>query len=292
MTTIARLNEIKIHELIKYAQELDHLSVQDVENCKHKLDAISDVEAKGKLFDAMIDEALDCVTIALSKLADDDNYARSIQGPYTTSAEPSESQCVSSILKTIENCKALSKNNNMFGWTICIDFSGYIDKKIASAMSRIMLSRNFGTNRSQEDSLHPSKDSKHHFYPLHVQLQKFQASAITHIRWGGLCHCDQRIQNYEYSTIRITVKYEGRSGEKLTIRGNGPGMSWEKGVELQNLGGDFWVFEIRDDPSIRNNLTPDFEYKILLNDQQWESAANHQLGNRGKQVIRPAFEKV
>ncbi len=47
------------------------------------------------------------------------------------------------------------------------------------------------------------------------------------------------------SNTRVTVKYEDKNkGNKITIRvhhlaATGLAMSWEKGIELQNLGGGF-----------------------------------------------------
>jgi hypothetical protein len=86
-------------------------------------------------------------------------------------------------------------------------------------------------------------------------------------------------------TTQITVKFDAGFGNKLFIRGNGPGgMHWEKGVELRNVGGDVWVFETREN-------FENFEYKILLNDQKWEniSTSNHKIGYGKKEEIIPKF---
>jgi hypothetical protein len=84
-------------------------------------------------------------------------------------------------------------------------------------------------------------------------------------------------------TTRITVKFHTELGNKLFIRGNGPGLSWEKGVELRNIGNDLWVYETQ-----ANNFE-NFEYKILLNDQKWEDYHNHKTDCGKKEEVVPNF---
>ena len=71
-----------------------------------------------------------------------------------------------------------------------------------------------------------------------------------------------------FPTTRITVKFDAGLGNHLFIRGNGPGMTWEEGIPLTNVGSDLWVFETQLD-------FEHFEYKILLNDREWEEGENH-----------------
>lgn len=65
--------------------------------------------------------------------------------------------------------------------------------------------------------------------------------------------------------------------ERLFVRGTGPGMSWEKGIELKKKGDDEFVFEF-DAPF------DTFECKLLLNDEQWEFGENR-IVEKGKPVI-------
>lgn len=78
-----------------------------------------------------------------------------------------------------------------------------------------------------------------------------------------------------FPTTRITVKFDAGQGNQLFIRGNGPGMTWDEGIPLTNVGSDLWVFETQ------LEFEP-FEYKILLNDKQWEDGENHttQVGKK------------
>jgi len=68
-------------------------------------------------------------------------------------------------------------------------------------------------------------------------------------------------------TTRVAVVLNGNIQGKPFIRGNGPGMSWEKGTELK-LDNGKWIYQTTEE--FKN-----FEYKILLNDQQWEKGENH-----------------
>jgi hypothetical protein len=83
-------------------------------------------------------------------------------------------------------------------------------------------------------------------------------------------------------TTRITVKFDTGLGNKLFIRGNGPGLNWEKGVELRNVGNDVWVYETQ---ANFENL----EYKILLNDQKWEDSHDHKTDCGKQEEIVPKF---
>jgi len=73
-------------------------------------------------------------------------------------------------------------------------------------------------------------------------------------------------------TTRISINFNAGWGNKLFIRGSGPGMSWLKGLEMKMVEGK-WVFETTQE-------CKDFEYKILLNDddKKWSIGANYTAG--------------
>ena len=85
---------------------------------------------------------------------------------------------------------------------------------------------------------------------------------------------------------RIIVKCDAGFGNKLFIRGNGPGMSWERGTELRNIDKETWIFETQNDLS-------SFEYKVckvLFNHAEiWETGHNHKTEWNKKQEIFPKF---
>jgi hypothetical protein len=66
---------------------------------------------------------------------------------------------------------------------------------------------------------------------------------------------------------RITVRYNAGYDNNLFIRGSGAGLSWDQGVMLKNIGPDEWVWE----------PNGPCEFKVLINDQQFESGENHHV---------------
>jgi hypothetical protein len=87
---------------------------------------------------------------------------------------------------------------------------------------------------------------------------------------------------FKKSGARIVVRYDVGYDNYLYIRGNGPGLSWERGVKLKNVGPDEWVWET-DLPT--NNC----EFKILINDKQYETGDNHKLHNGVAFQYTPRF---
>ena len=75
---------------------------------------------------------------------------------------------------------------------------------------------------------------------------------------------------------RITVKGPKGSKEPLFLRGEGAGLSWNKGVRLDHVRGNSWSWETKE-PFQR------VEFKVLINDMIWEEGPNHLLES-GKTV--------
>lgn len=69
---------------------------------------------------------------------------------------------------------------------------------------------------------------------------------------------------------RLTIKHDCGFHNHLTIRGSGANLSWHKGIPLKNVHADEWVFET-DLPFAR------CEFKVLINDQIYESGMNRIL---------------
>jgi hypothetical protein len=68
----------------------------------------------------------------------------------------------------------------------------------------------------------------------------------------------------------VLIRYDAGFPNQLYIRGTGANLSWERGIPLKNLGTDQWIWET-DLP-----LTH-CEFKVLINDQIFESGENHTL---------------
>jgi hypothetical protein len=82
-------------------------------------------------------------------------------------------------------------------------------------------------------------------------------------------------------TTQITVKFDTELKNGLSLCGNGPGMNWEKGIELRNIGHGVWAFETQSD-------FENFEYKIVFNGK-WEDGDNHKIDCGKKEEIAPKF---
>ena len=72
-------------------------------------------------------------------------------------------------------------------------------------------------------------------------------------------------------------------GNRLFIRGNGCGLTWDKGIEMSLVNGNCWKWESKDP-----NNTTNFEFKILLNDELWSTGDNY-LANKATMEITPVF---
>lgn len=91
----------------------------------------------------------------------------------------------------------------------------------------------------------------------------------------------QKAENKENSTAHSTVKKQGPTTQikiiynvgfpnNLFIRGQGAGLSWEKGIQLKNIREDEWLWET-------NEIFPSCQFKLLINDSQYENGDNHEI---------------
>jgi len=81
---------------------------------------------------------------------------------------------------------------------------------------------------------------------------------------------------------RITIKYDAGFNNNLFIRGQGAGLSWEKGKQLKNVGANEWIWET-DAPF------KDCEFKVLINDQLYEAGENHRASGGQSMQYTPSF---
>ncbi len=81
---------------------------------------------------------------------------------------------------------------------------------------------------------------------------------------------------------KVVIKYDVGFPNQIYIRGNGPGMSWEKGVAMRNVGPDEWVWETSQPFS-------ECEFKVLVNDYSFEEGENHRLSKGESVQYTPHF---
>jgi hypothetical protein len=81
---------------------------------------------------------------------------------------------------------------------------------------------------------------------------------------------------------KVVIKYNVGFGNQLFIRGTGANLSWDKGILLNNISADEWVWETK---------TPfnSCEFKVLVNDFQYELGENHRLDQGSSIQYVPRF---
>ncbi len=82
---------------------------------------------------------------------------------------------------------------------------------------------------------------------------------------------------------RVIVKYDAGWGNTLFIRGKGAsGLGWEKGIPMQNIGCDEWLWE---------QVIPkgDVGFKILVNDEIWCQGEDFIVHAKESTTVRPVF---
>ncbi|HRD68461.1 MAG TPA: hypothetical protein PKY50_20230, partial [Candidatus Competibacter sp.] len=66
----------------------------------------------------------------------------------------------------------------------------------------------------------------------------------------------------------VVAKFDVGHGNNLYIRGDGPGLSWDSGVLMENAGNDVWVWTTNE---VRQGK---IEFKFLINDAGWSGGDN------------------
>lgn len=80
----------------------------------------------------------------------------------------------------------------------------------------------------------------------------------------------------------VRVKFDAGFSNTLFIRGEGAGLSWFKGTPLKNVSHDEWVWETA-------KASKEIQFKLLINDEHFESGENHRIGSGGVETIHPHF---
>jgi hypothetical protein len=80
----------------------------------------------------------------------------------------------------------------------------------------------------------------------------------------------------------IVAKVDVGFGNSLFLRGTGPGLSWDKGVEMHNAGTDEWIWST-------NAATTTFLAKVLINDVIWSGDPDSTIVAGTKTVITATF---
>jgi len=84
------------------------------------------------------------------------------------------------------------------------------------------------------------------------------------------------------SVTYISAQIDIGFGNHLTIRGDGPGLSWDEGLVMDCAGANLWTATI-------SKATRPVSFKLLVNDLSWSTGADY-VAAPGKSItIYPAF---
>ena len=103
------------------------------------------------------------------------------------------------------------------------------------------------------------------------------------------CSCEAKkgskaavAQKTESKLTRVIVKYNAGWGNQVFIRGVGAGLDWNKGVMLQCMGDDEWLWEAR---------VPcgSVSFKLLVNDESWAQGEDQTVVSGETIICHPQF---
>lgn len=81
----------------------------------------------------------------------------------------------------------------------------------------------------------------------------------------------------------VVAKVDVGFGNSLYIRGQGAGLSWEKGILMENIGPDEWRW-------VTNKAASDgIIFKLLINDSTWACGDDFVVTIGSTSITRPEF---
>lgn len=91
-----------------------------------------------------------------------------------------------------------------------------------------------------------------------------------------------RLSPFIEPVAKVTAHVDTGFGNGLFIRGEGNGLSWERGQLMTCVGGATWIWSAGEAGEAS-------EFKLLLNDQVWCQGENLKLAAGGQLEIWPSF---
>ena len=80
----------------------------------------------------------------------------------------------------------------------------------------------------------------------------------------------------------IIARVDVGFGNSLYVRGEGAGLSWDKGVQLDNVSPCEWVFS-------STQAKGDLTFKFLINDEVWAEGEDLTVAKGGTSISSPVF---
>jgi hypothetical protein len=80
----------------------------------------------------------------------------------------------------------------------------------------------------------------------------------------------------------ISARVDVGFGNALFIRGEGPGLSWEKGIAMENRGSDLWRIVLAESARA-------YTFKFLINDSTWSAGPDFTAACGTSVTLTPEF---
>ncbi len=80
----------------------------------------------------------------------------------------------------------------------------------------------------------------------------------------------------------ITTKVDIGFGNTLYIRGEGPGLSWDKGIPMDCVADDEWQIVVKE-------AAQPMVFKVLVNDLSWNTGADYSVAPGASVALNPIF---
>lgn len=91
-----------------------------------------------------------------------------------------------------------------------------------------------------------------------------------------------KIPSKQVVKTSIIARVDVGFGNQLYVRGTGAGLSWEKGLPLENVSAYEWTFAT-------NEAKSDVTFKFLINDELWAEGDNVTVARGGSSISSPVF---
>lgn len=83
-------------------------------------------------------------------------------------------------------------------------------------------------------------------------------------------------------TTVVVARIDVGFGNLLYIRGEGPGLSWERGVPMECASSDTWTWSTA-------AASRPFAYKVLINDERWSLGDDFVAVVGAENAVSPSF---
>jgi hypothetical protein len=91
-----------------------------------------------------------------------------------------------------------------------------------------------------------------------------------------------KIPSNQVVKTSIIARVDVGFGNQLYIRGTGAGLSWERGLQLENVSAYEWTFAT-------TKAKSDVTFKFLINDELWAEGDNVTVAEGATSISSPVF---